>query len=93
MVKNYHLLPRQVKYFLPIMIQSSRLYSYSTLKGIGESLDIMSKRTSLPERTTQAIALLEKEYTDFKSDFEMVFPFLMQQIELQYSIRSGCKQL
>ncbi|HUW07992.1 MAG TPA: ACP phosphodiesterase [Williamwhitmania sp.] len=90
MVKNYHLLPRQVKYFLPFMIQSSRLYSYASLKGIGESLDIMSRRTSLPDRTTQAIALLEQDYEGFNSDFKEVFPYLMQQVEEQYGIKTGC---
>lgn len=92
MVKNYHLLPRQVKYFLPFMIQSSRLHSYASLKGIGESLDIMSRRTSLPDKTTAAITLLEHEYTAFKSDFEEVFPFLIQQVEEQYGIKAGCCQ-
>ena len=91
MVKNYHLLPRQVKYFLPFMIKSSRLYSYSTIEGIAESLNIMSRRTSLPERTTPAIELLQKEYAGFKSDFEEVFPYLILQVELQYGIKAGCK--
>lgn len=90
MVRNYRHLPKDVKYFLPFIIQSGRLASYATIEGIGEALNIMSRRTSLPNRTEAAIELLEKEYHAFRSEFEILFPFLIESVEETYGIQCGC---
>jgi len=87
MVRNYHHLPREVKYFLPFIIQSGRLSSYATTEGIGEALTIMSRRTSLPNRTTAAVELLKREYDAFRCDFEGLFPFLIESVEMTYGVR------
>jgi len=87
MVRNYHLLPKEVKYFLPFVIQSGRLASYATTTGIGEALSIMSRRTTLPNRTQAAIELLKTNYNGFKDDFEILFPFLIESVEQTYGIR------
>ena len=87
MVRNFHHLPNDVKYFLPFIIQSGRLASYATTEGIGEALNIMSRRTSLPNRTDAAIELLTKEYTEFRSEFEILFPFLIESVEAAYGIK------
>ena len=89
MVRNYHYLPHDVKYFLPFIIQSGRLASYATTEGIGEALNIMSRRTSLPNRTHAAIELLRKEYAEFRGDFEILFPYLIESVEATYGIHCG----
>jgi len=87
MVRNYHHLPREVKYFLPFVIQSGRLASYATTNGISEALTIMSRRTSLPNRTPAAIDLLKEEYAAFRTDFEALFPFLIESVDKAYGIK------
>ena len=67
LLKNYRYLPARVQGFLAYLIQHKRLLSYSELKGIDESLYIMSLRTSLPDHRAQVIKLLDKHYPEFKS--------------------------
>ncbi len=86
MVRNFRYLPKEVKYFLPFVIQSGRLASYATTQGISEALTIMSRRTTLPDKTAAAINLLRADYNEFKSDFEVVFPFLIELVEREYGI-------
>jgi len=65
-LRNYSILPDRVKGFLAYLIQHKRLLSYSEIKGIEESLYIMSLRTSLPDTTGPAIKLLKDHYLEFK---------------------------
>jgi acyl carrier protein phosphodiesterase len=64
-LKNYSILPERVKGFLPYLIQHKRLLSYSEIRGIEESLYIMSLRTSLPNASVDAIQLLKSKYQEF----------------------------
>jgi acyl carrier protein phosphodiesterase len=64
-LRNYSILPERVKGFLAYLIQHKRLLSYSEIKGIEESLYIMSLRTSLPDQTMEAITLLNEHYEEF----------------------------
>jgi acyl carrier protein phosphodiesterase len=64
-LRNYSILPERVKGFLAYLIQHKRLLSYSEIKGIEESLYIMSLRTSLPDQTREAITLLNEHYEKF----------------------------
>jgi acyl carrier protein phosphodiesterase len=66
-LRNYSLLPERVKGFLPYLIQHKRFLSYSGIKGIEESLYIMSLRTSLPDKTGEAINLLNEKYEEFET--------------------------
>jgi acyl carrier protein phosphodiesterase len=65
-LRNYSILPERVKGFIAYLIQHKRLLSYSEINGIEESLYIMSLRTSLPDKTGQAINLLIKNYHEFE---------------------------
>jgi acyl carrier protein phosphodiesterase len=64
LLSNYSILPERVKGFLAYLIQHKRLLSYSEISGIEESLFIMSLRTSLPDRTVDAIQLLKSNYQE-----------------------------
>lgn len=56
--EHFSYLPDRVKLFLPKMQATRRLQSYANMDGIYESLDIMSKFTSLPNKTKS----LKKEF-------------------------------
>ncbi len=68
LLHNYNYLPERVKLFLPYLIQHRRLQSYKYNNGIEMSLRIMSFRTSLPDKTSDAIKLLENEFEYFEKN-------------------------
>ncbi|NOU58791.1 ACP phosphodiesterase [Marinifilum caeruleilacunae] len=70
LVKNYLILPNKVKMFLPFLIQSRRLESYAHLDGLQTALDIMARRTSLPDQSEYAIDTLQEHYKDFEEEFK-----------------------
>lgn len=61
-LRNFELLPHRVQGFMPYLIQHRRLQSYATIKGLDVSLRIMGFRTSLPEKTDNAISHLKTNY-------------------------------
>lgn len=71
---HYSYLPDRVKNFLPKMKAAQRLQSYAELKGIFESLEIMSRHTRLPNRV-DALKMslpnigqnIEKQFVEFFS--------------------------
>jgi acyl carrier protein phosphodiesterase len=65
-LKNYTIMPERVKEFLAFLIQHNRLLSYSKISGIEESLYIMSLRSTLPNKTAEAIQSLKDNYTEFE---------------------------
>lgn len=82
-------LPKRVQGFLPVLIQHKRLESYATVQGIQQSLEIMSRYTSLPEKSARAIEIMldnlhfyEENFSFFMS--EMVdFVCQVQQIDVK----------
>ncbi len=66
LIINYRMLPRKVQYITPFMIQSNRLYSYSTKKGIIEAISIMERHTSLPEKSQYLPELLDSNYNQIQ---------------------------
>lgn len=81
LLQNFMVLPTHVKLFIPFMIQHKRLTSYADLSGIEQSLRIMGNRTSLPEESEYALALLRKEYQLFAAIFSAFFPELITYVE------------
>jgi acyl carrier protein phosphodiesterase len=69
LVKNYLALPNRVKLFLPFLIQSRRLESYADFDGLQTALDIMARRTSLPDQSEYAIKNLKNNYSEFEDNF------------------------
>ncbi len=66
LIKNYRYLPKKVKYFLPFMIQSNRLESYSRISGIQNALERMESYSSLPKKSKDAIEITLKHYTQLE---------------------------
>lgn len=81
LMDNYVHLPRRVKNFLPNMIENNRLYSYKHLKGLEYALGIMSRYTSLPDQTENAIYTLNLYYEDIHQNFQEFFQSVMYYVE------------
>ncbi|NPA36662.1 MAG: DUF479 domain-containing protein [Chlorobi bacterium] len=71
---NYFKLPARVKGFLPFLIKNRGLENYRYISGLKRALTIMSNRSSLPAKTGTAIKILEDNYDEFKSRFNIFFP-------------------
>ena len=86
-LSNFLLLPFRVKQFLPFLIQHKRLESYAQRENLAHVLDIMSRRTSLPQNSEWAMHILNQEYYQFDSLFKSFFADLIEYVESDFSVR------
>jgi acyl carrier protein phosphodiesterase len=86
-LSNFGLLPFRVKQFLPFLIQHKRLESYANRESMFQVLEIMSRRTSLPQNSEWAIQLLNHEYNLFESLFRNFFTDMIDFVETDFAIR------
>lgn len=86
LIKNYLVLPNKVKLFLPFLIQSRRLETYAKIKGLRTALEIMSRRTSLPDKTNFAINCLLNNYSEFKGEFELFMKDILVYVNEEHNI-------
>jgi acyl carrier protein phosphodiesterase len=86
MVLRYRELPKRVRNVLPLLIQSNRLYSYHKVEGVEQALQIMSRVTSLPNRTEFAIETLMYNYSFIRDQFLIFFPDLIDFVKEEYNI-------
>ena len=86
LLSNFLLLPFRVKQFLPFLIQHKRLESYANPENLIQVLDIMSRRTSLPQNSEWALLILNQEYEQFKSLFKSFFSDLIEYVETDFSV-------
>ncbi|WP_321514768.1 ACP phosphodiesterase [Marinifilum fragile] len=86
LIKNYLLLPNKVKLFLPFLIQSRRLESYANIDGLQTALDIMARRTSLPDNSVYAIKSLEDNYSDFENKFKLFMKDILKYVSNEHHI-------
>lgn len=85
-LSNFGLLPFRVKQFLPFLIQHKRLESYASKDMILPVLEIMSRRTSLPDHGKWAVEVLNQEYEQFDFLFRSFFVELIEFVELEYRV-------
>lgn len=71
LLSNFGLLPRRVQGFLPFLIQNRRLESYATVNGIIDSIRIMSKYSSLPDKHDFAKKILISNYDFLTENFHL----------------------
>jgi len=92
LIKNYLVLPNQVKLFLPFLIKSRRLETYAEIEGLRTALNIMVRYTSLPDKTDLGIDILLENYAAIESEFhsfmkEMIAYIVNEkEIELKYLV-------
>lgn len=85
-LSNFLLLPLHVKQFLPFLIQHKRLESYANRDNLYQVLEIMSRRTSLPENTQCAMQILIQEYEKFEELFRNFFVELVAYVEEKFKV-------
>ena len=71
---NYFRMPGKMRKLLPFLIKSKRLETYATVAGLARSLNIMSRETSLPAKTNEAVECLNENYSRFTEDFFDFYP-------------------
>lgn len=86
LVQGFDLLPEEVKSFVPSFINNNWLNTYKSIEGIEIVLDKMSKRTSLPDKTKNAIKIFREEYEFIEEEFLAYFPSLMDFVTKRFGI-------
>ena len=86
LLSYFSILPKRVKLFLPFLIQHKRLESYARFEGLSESLEIMARRTSLPDKADFAMQVLHSNYSDLQNIFNSFFKELILFVEENYQI-------
>ena len=86
MLNHFEILPPRLQSFLPGYMNERWIERYATLDGIRDVLDIMSKRTSLPNETEFAISVMEAYYNDFRHEFYNFFSQIIEFVENNYMI-------
>lgn len=81
LMTNWFLLPESVRAFLPNLIMKRRLTAYATLDGIADSLDIMSRTSSLPNKTDEAMKILQDNYEYYREEFNTFFVEIIKKIQ------------
>ena len=86
-LSNFMLLPFKVKQFLPFLIQHKRLESYARRETMFDVLEIMSRRTSLPENSAWAMHILNQEYEQFELLFRSFFAEMIEYVEMEFAVQ------
>lgn len=85
-LSNFMLLPFRVKQFLPFLIQHKRLESYANSENLLQVLEIMARRTSLPENSQMAMQILHQEYEIFEGNFHSFFAEMIEYVETEFAV-------
>lgn len=78
---HLHILPTEVKNFLPHMKASNRLLSYATQTGLAEALRLMARYTSLPEQSDFVLEVLQRDEEEMQQEFSAFFHELRQYVD------------
>jgi len=92
LLANMHHFSKEIQEFIPRFMKFGWIESYATLEGIELVLKGMSRHTSLPDKTKDAICILEEHYEGFQNEFFEYFPQLVNSIEEQFGILPSTKQ-
>lgn len=79
-------LPASIQEFIPRFMKNRWIESYATPEGIEKVLEGMSRHTSLPDKTIDAIEILKTYYSEFQNEFIEYFPTLIHHVEEKFQI-------
>ncbi len=88
--KHYDIFPSAVKSWFPTFIRNNGLMSCASVEGTQNVLHRMSGRTSLPEYTDYAIAVLKKERQGLEAEFHEFFACIREYVDERFGIKTGC---
>ncbi|MCF8327303.1 MAG: ACP phosphodiesterase [Bacteroidales bacterium] len=77
LLKNYLILPKRTRKFLPFMIMQNWLKNYIKLEGLHQSLSGLSRRTTFDSGMEFAIEDIKHHYSEMQNDFLDFFPELI----------------
>jgi acyl carrier protein phosphodiesterase len=86
LLSHFFHLPHRVKSFLPFLIQNRRLESYASASGIQQSLEIMSRYTSLPEKSEKAVEIMKQNYPFLEKNFSVFMNDIIGFVESEFGI-------
>lgn len=89
--QHYGILPQRVQGFLPKMKKAKRLQSYAKLSGIQESIDIMSRYTSLPYKSGIVSQIIVANLSNLEHDFRAFYVDLQRFVEIQREMLTDAK--
>ena len=83
LLKNYRIMPGEVKLYLPFMIVNNWLAKYEHIDGITQVLRGMSLRTSLPDLTDSCMHIFKNYYNELNSEFNSFFPEIIEHVKIR----------
>ena len=86
LLSHFGVLPRRIQGFLPFLIQNRRLESYATINGIIDSIRIMSKYSSLPDKHDFAKKILISNYDFLAENFHVFMSEIIDFISEQFHV-------
>jgi acyl carrier protein phosphodiesterase len=87
LLSHFFYLPVRVQGFLPFLIQNRRLESYATAEGIRDSLEIMSRYSSLPEKSAKAVEIMVANSRFLEQNFFRFMFEIIDFVEVQHNIK------
>jgi len=90
LLSHFRYLPKRVQGFLPFLIQHRRLESYAKTKGIQNSLEIMSRYTSLPENSEKAIEVMQSNILFFEDNFMKFMHEMVEFVATEFEVKIKC---
>lgn len=82
----FEIYPKDVKLFFPYFLRSNWLDTYSSASGIGSVLQRMAYRTSIPDHSSFAVDMLNKNKEILKSLFFSFFNEIIEYVHTKYGI-------
>lgn len=86
LLKNFAYLPPRVQGFLHSMIKHRRLESYAQLQGFYNTLDAMSRYTSLPPKAGEAVRIVKAQFDFIDNRFKLFMEELISFAEQESGI-------
>lgn len=80
-----NILPKEVKFMMPYMINGNWLVNYSNTEGIHRALSGMARRTPYESKMEQSVEDLKNNYAEFSQEFASFFPVLKQFVSAHLS--------
>ena len=78
--KYYKFIPERGKKFVPFFIKRNRLFCYADFSCFRKVIFLMSKYTSLPNKTREGIKLIKNNYEELYKEFELFFKEIKNKI-------------
>lgn len=86
LTSNIEILTPDMQEFFPRFMKRKWMETYGTIEGIENVLNGMSRHTSLPDKTIDAIRILKINYDSFRDEFFEFFPLIIEHIENTFQI-------